>query len=89
MAKQVKFLDLENNAEMGGIELDSGDIICCCCGGLFEKSEEGILWKKLNEYRIWADLSPKICIENESDRFKRFKKGTIHHIYSQKNEGEF
>ena len=60
-AKQIKFRDLENDAVRGGIELDSGDVICGCCGGLFEKDDEGTTWQKITEYANWVDLTSEIC----------------------------
>ena len=35
--KQVKFIELEEPTHyIGGILTDNGDVICGCCGGLFE-----------------------------------------------------
>lgn len=62
--KQIKFYDIENNSHHGGIELDNGDVICGCCGGLLEKDDEGTTWKKLIEYENWIDLSETICGDN-------------------------
>ena len=39
---QVKFKDLDG-LEYGGIQLDDGDVICGCCGGLFTADEIGPL----------------------------------------------
>lgn len=59
--KQIKFYDMENDIVHGGIELDNGDVICGCCGGLLEKEDEGTVWKKLTEYKTWIDLTDEIC----------------------------
>ena len=43
------------------IEMDDGNVICGCCGGLQEKTEEGVTWKKLETYSNWIDLTEEIC----------------------------
>ena len=61
MSKQIKFLDIENAVEHGGILLDDGNVICGCCGGIFEADEEGITWKLVHAYDTWIDLTSEIC----------------------------
>lgn len=61
MAKQIQFKDLENSEIHGGIELDDGNVVCACCGGLFEKDEEGETWEKVKNYKTWVDLDAEIC----------------------------
>lgn len=56
--KQVRFSDSENNS-FGGILLDSGDLICGCCGGLYE-DERDVEWKIEEVYDDWCDLSDLI-----------------------------
>ena len=55
MAKQIKFIDLENQ------KIHGGNVICGCCGGLQEKTEEGVTRKKLETYSNWIDLTEEIC----------------------------
>ena len=59
--KQVIFKDIENNVIHGGILLDSGDIICGCCGGLLEADEENETWELIDTYDDWIDLDETIC----------------------------
>ena len=41
--KQIKFIELEGSTRyIGGILTDSGDVICGCCGGLFESEDRGV-----------------------------------------------
>lgn len=54
--KQVKFYEIGGDIEIGGILLDDGQIICGCCGGLFEPEEVVII----KEYEDWVDLSEEI-----------------------------
>ena len=63
--KQVRFSDSENNT-LGGILLDSGDLICGCCGGLYEKDERDIEWKIEEVYDDWCDLSDLIVEANKA-----------------------
>ena len=60
MAKQVIYMDYEGT-KMCGILLDNGDLICACCGGLFEASERGIEWDIVIEYDEWVDFSNEIA----------------------------
>lgn len=64
MSKQIKFVDLENNSTHGGILLDDGNVICGCCGGMFEKDEEGETWKLLELYKTWMSLDEVIIEGN-------------------------
>jgi len=61
MSKQILFEDLELNNSHAGILLDSGDVLCSCCGGIFEKSEENIKWRKIKEYDNWVNFED--CIK--------------------------
>ena len=49
---QIMFLDMKDKSRMkfGGIMLDDGNLICACCGGLFEKDDQGETWDILEEY---------------------------------------
>ena len=60
MAKQIKFKDLDDNTIHGGILLDNGDVVCGCCGGLFEEIEKGITWECLTEMDDWINLDDAI-----------------------------
>ena len=52
---QVKFFDPENQETLYGIGIDD-EIICACCGCVFEVSEvENI------EILPWIDLADTIC----------------------------
>ena len=65
MAKQVTFLDLEDEpyTKYDGIMIDNGDVICGCCGGLYEAAQHGKTWKLLKELE-WVNLDKEIR-ENE------------------------
>lgn len=54
--KQVKFCEIGEDIEIGGILLDDGNIVCGCCGGVFEPEEVKII----KEYESWIDLSEEI-----------------------------
>jgi hypothetical protein len=60
--KQIKFVDLENDTTHGGIKLDNGDVICCCCGSLIPAKEfgENGSYEILEEYKDWVDLTESI-----------------------------
>jgi len=57
--KQIKFCDLDDNSTHGGIMLDNGDVICGCCGGIFERDEEGETWEFVKELE-WVNLDEAI-----------------------------
>lgn len=62
--KQVKFVELEEpNEFIGGILLDNGDVICGCCGGIFENKERGETWDIIKEFDDWRDLSEEIIYD--------------------------
>ena len=62
--KQVKFIELEEPTKyIGGILTDNGDVICGCCGCLFEKADKGITWDIVEEYDDWISFSEEIIIE--------------------------
>ena len=54
--KQVKFHEIGKDIEIGGILLDDGNIVCGCCGSLFEPGDVEII----REYAYWVDLSEEI-----------------------------
>ena len=54
--KQIKFHEVGEDIEIGGILLDDGNIICGCCGSLFEPEDVEII----KEYESWIDLSEEI-----------------------------
>ena len=54
--KQIKFHEIGENIEIGGILLDDGNIVCGCCGSLFEPEDVEII----REYENWIDLSEEI-----------------------------
>ena len=64
MAKQIMFLDMEDEPYMkhGGIMLDNGDVVCGCCGGIFEAADRGETWELLKEFDdFWVNLDEEIC----------------------------
>ena len=54
--KQIKFHEVGEDIEIGGILLDDGNIICGCCGSLFEPEDVEII----KEYESWINLSEEI-----------------------------
>lgn len=60
MAKQVLFIDDENNAH-GGILLDDGSVICGCCGSVFEADEANDTFTIIKVFSTWIDLDEEIC----------------------------
>ena len=54
--KQIKFHEVGEDIEIGGILLDDGNIVCGCCGSLFEPEDVEII----KEYESWIDLSEEI-----------------------------
>lgn len=64
MAKQCKIYNKESGLTHGAILLDSGDVICGCCGGLIESDEIGdkddCSHRILKIYSNWVDLSDSI-----------------------------
>ena len=59
--KQVKFIDKneETNNVYGGILMDDGDVICACCGGVFEADDIEII----EEYDTWVDFTEFILAD--------------------------
>ena len=59
--KQVKFIDKneETNNVYGGILMDDGNVICACCGGVFEADDIEII----EEYDTWVDFTEVIIEE--------------------------
>lgn len=58
--KQIKFGDLENKTTHGGILMDDGNVICGCCGGVYEADEMGTTWEIIKVYKTWIDLTEEI-----------------------------
>ena len=54
--KQIKFHKVGEDIEIGGILLNDGNIVCGCCGSLFEPEDVEII----REYENWIDLSEEI-----------------------------
>ena len=54
--KQIKFHEVGEDIEIGGILLDDGNIVCGCCGSLFEPEDVEII----KEYESWINLSEEI-----------------------------
>ena len=61
MSAQIMFKDLDGETVHGGILLDNGDVICGCCGGIFEANEKGETWELIKEYSDWLNLDEEIC----------------------------
>ena len=61
MAKQIMFRDNFSKNIHGGIQLDNGDVICGCCGSLFEKCDLDDEMTILKVYDYWVDLTEEIC----------------------------
>ena len=62
--KQIIFEDLELHETHAGILTDERNVICGCCGGLFEAEEENETWKVVKIYHQWINLENEIS-ENE------------------------
>lgn len=64
MIKQIKIYDKENNGIHGGIILDTGNVICACCGRLIEKDnigpENNKSYSIMNIFETWVDFSDSI-----------------------------
>ena len=54
--KQIKFHEVGEDIEIGGILIDDGNIVSGCCGSLFEPEDVEII----KEYESWIDLSEEI-----------------------------
>lgn len=59
MAKQIRFRDIEADTIIGGIQLDNGDVICGCCGGIFEAGDPDI--EIIEVFEDWIDISHEIA----------------------------
>ena len=62
--KQVLFLDLEQKTLQTGFLLDDGRLICGCCGGIYEKEEEGTAFTIVKASEEWQDIQSAI-LENK------------------------
>ena len=51
--KQIKFHEIGEDIEIGGILLDDGNIVCGCCGCLLKQKYV----ESIKEYDNWVDLS--------------------------------
>lgn len=63
--KQIIFRDLELHETHAGILTDERNVICGCCGGLFEAEEENKSWKVVKVYNTWINLEEEICGNEE------------------------
>ena len=65
--KQILFRDITETPHSwhAGILTDNGDVICGCCGGIFEASEKGETWELIKEYKEWIDIQEAICGDDE------------------------
>lgn len=62
--KQCKFKDLENDTILGGIlNEDEKYIICGCCGGIIDLSEEPSDYEIIKIYDNWLNISEEIIGE--------------------------
>lgn len=59
--KQIKFYDIEQDVDLGGILLDNGDVVCGCCGGVYSAEKKDIEFRIEKIYDYWVDLSDAIC----------------------------
>jgi transcription elongation factor Elf1 len=60
MIKQVRFRYRFGEGEvLGGIQLENGNVICGCCGGVFEPDEVEII----EVFDHWVDISDEIIGE--------------------------
>ena len=75
MAKQIKFIDLENQKIHGGIEMDDGDVICGCFGGLQKKPRKGLHGKSWRPIPIGL-----ISLRRSAETILKNKGGHIMHI---------
>lgn len=63
MVRQIKFRDINGDGFgiLGGIQLDNGDIICGCCGGIFEADDPDI--EIIEVFDSWVSISDEIMGE--------------------------
>ena len=61
MIRQIKFRDGIGDTILGGIQLDNGDIICGCCGGVFEADDPDI--EIIEVFNDWVSISDEIIGE--------------------------
>ena len=59
--KQIIFRDLELHETHAGFLTDERNVICGCCGSLFEAEEENKSWKVVKVYDTWINLENEIC----------------------------
>ena len=68
MTKQIMFYEPGNGENRhGGILLENGDVVCGCCGGVFEASERNVTWVLESEYDFWVNLDEVICGDELTD----------------------
>lgn len=62
--KQCKFDDLENKVTLGGIlNEEENYIICGCCGGVIDLTEEPLNYEIIKVYDSWLNISEEIIGE--------------------------
>lgn len=59
----VKFKDLELNEIHYGYVDEEGDVVCGCCGGVFETEEEGVIFQILDRYSLGEEEIKEIMGE--------------------------
>ena len=57
VCKQVKFKDMKKGEFHGGIQLENGDVVCGCCGGIVPRDEVEVI----ETYKDWLNLDEEIC----------------------------
>ena len=58
--KQIIIYNKDTKEQHTGILLNDGNVICGCCGGLFEYEDKGITWDIVKEYDDWVSFSEEI-----------------------------
>ena len=67
VARQIMFKDTDGSLH-GGIRLDNGDVICACCGCIFEADDEGTVWELVREFNEWINLDEESCGDELNDQ---------------------
>ena len=62
-ASVVVFADYHevHNAKRHGILCPNGDMICTCCGHVYDKKDRGIAWDIVKQYSKWRNLSTEVA----------------------------
>ena len=58
--RQVKVRFIADDRVVGGILLTNGTLICGCCGGIVEDSDD---YEIVEEYKNWVNISESIIGE--------------------------